>query len=305
MAGGGKGGKQEVIQTTKNDPQTQAYLDQLRGYAGNVGRAGLGMYANGQGPAPAAIPGMTATGGEGLSRIRGLGDLGEGWDQAQSQYLDAGQNLGLGSGILQRAGQGDVSAFYNPYQQQVIDASSADFDRQRQGATMQANDLATKAGAFGGSRSAVLQANALDNVNRDESSTLANLRNAGYGQSFDRAMQSGQSLANLGMGALNNYSSGQLAQEQAQSNAGQQQLAAGEYQRALKERQLRQPYNDAVNSLGIMGPYVVGGGQTTMGPSQSSNPLMSGLGGAASGFAVGGPIGAGIGGGLGLLSSFF
>jgi len=49
-----------------------------------------------------------------------------------------------------------------------------DFQRQRGEATLQGNDLATKEGAFGGSRSAVLNSNLQGDVNRNEASTLTN-----------------------------------------------------------------------------------------------------------------------------------
>lgn len=63
----------------------------------------------------------------------------------------------------------------NPAYAGVRQNMMGDFDRQRAMATMQGNDLATKAGAFGGSRSAVLNSQLQDSVNRNETSALSNL----------------------------------------------------------------------------------------------------------------------------------
>lgn len=63
-----------------------------------------------------------------------------------------------------------------------------DFDRQRQMATLQGNDLATKAGAFGGSRSAVLNSQLQDSVNRNETSALSNLDLQQNQEQFQRLM---------------------------------------------------------------------------------------------------------------------
>jgi hypothetical protein len=79
-------------------------------------------------------------------------------------------------------------AFMNPYQREVIDGAHADFDRQREFAMDQGASAATSAGAFGGSRSGILQASLVDGVNRNEASTIAGIRSAGYGQANQLAM---------------------------------------------------------------------------------------------------------------------
>lgn len=65
----------------------------------------------------------------------------------------------------------------------------SDFDRQRAQAGMTANDLATKAHAFGGSRSAVLQSNLLNDVNRNETNALTGLDVQANQEQFQRLMQ--------------------------------------------------------------------------------------------------------------------
>lgn len=65
----------------------------------------------------------------------------------------------------------------------------AEFDRQRTQAGLSANDLATKAGAFGGDRSAILQSQLVNDVNRNESSTLAGIDYQNQNDQWQRLMQ--------------------------------------------------------------------------------------------------------------------
>jgi hypothetical protein len=130
-------------------------------------------------------------------------------------------NFQQGQGILQRAGQGDVSAFMNPFENDVVHGVQSDFDRQRADAGAQANDLATKAGAFGGSRSAVLQSLGNRDINQNESQTLAGLRYGGFRDANQYAQQAGGALANLGMGS-NAQSNAQLQQFLQAQQSGEQ-----------------------------------------------------------------------------------
>jgi hypothetical protein len=284
-----KGGKQEVVQSTQLDPATRAYLDQARKAA-----SGVWSFANQQ---PGFTPGVNkiTTQAQGAlgQQSQALGGIGQ-------QYGAMGANLGIGQGILQNAANGNVSQFMDPYQQQVIGGVQADFDRQRTMAGNAAADMATKAGAFGGSREAVLRSEALDGVNRNEAATLANLRSQGYGDAMNRASAFGGQLAGLGMAGMQ----GQQGIIGAQNQISGQQMAAGEYNRNVQEQQNSEMYRRKMEALGAFAPFTGAGGTSTSAPT-SSSPLMSGLGGAASGFAMGGPVGAAIGGGLGLFSGLF
>lgn len=296
MAGGGKGGKQEVVQRTEIDPRTQAYLDNLRRSSRSIAQPAIDAYA--ANPTSTRPPGPDALTRQGQGMYGGIGNQ---FGQAGGLYGQAGQGLQQGLGILGNAGRGDVSQFFNPYQQQVIDASANDFARQRQGAMAAAADQATKANAFGGSRGAVFQANALGDVNRDEASTLAGLRQSGFDQSFNRALQTGGTLANLGLSGAQ----GLLGAGQAGLGLSQQMQQSGEYNRALQERQQLDPYNRALQGLSILqGGIGMPGGSSLSQPTGSS-PLQSAAGGALTGLSFGGPLGAAIGGGAGLLGGLF
>jgi hypothetical protein len=291
-----KGGKQEVIQSTQLDPATRAFLEKARTAASGVwNAASSGARFN------PGINSMTQQGQQALGQQQNaLGQLG-------GQYGQLAGNLGMGTGILQNAAQGNVSQFMDPYQQQVIGGVQQDFDRQRAMANNQAADMATKGGFFGGSREAILRSQAMDDVNRNETSTLAGLRSQGYGDAMNRAQQFGGTLANLGLGGM----AGQAGTISAQNQITGQQMQAGEYNRSLTEAQNAELYNRKMQGLGAFSPFIGAGGTTTSAP-MSSNPLMSGLGGAATGASIGSivpgigtGIGAAIGGGIGLFGGLF
>src|SRR5210317_1645624 len=64
------------------------------------------------------------------------------------------QGIGFTPGTLAGA---DLSAYMNPYQQQVMQATEADINRQLQGQLGQIGAQATQARAFGGDRQAVAE----------------------------------------------------------------------------------------------------------------------------------------------------
>lgn len=84
--------------------------------------------------------------------------------------------------------QADREKFMNPYTGEVIDASLADIERARLQQANQAAAQATAAGAFGGSRGALMEAEIARNALERSASTAANLRDRG----FQFASQMGQ-----------------------------------------------------------------------------------------------------------------
>jgi hypothetical protein len=91
-----------------------------------------------------------------------------------------------------RAGQlagSDLSAYTNPYESQVIDQSLADIERSR---LMQQNQLgaqASRAGAFGGSRQAIAEAETNRAFAEQAARTASSLRQAGFTQAQQMAQQ--------------------------------------------------------------------------------------------------------------------
>jgi len=88
----------------------------------------------------------------------------------------------------------DLNAYQNPYTSQVVDNTLSDLDRARKMAIGRDQDSAIGAGAFGGSRSGILEAETNRAFADQAARTSANLRQGG----FDRATAlAGQDLGRL------------------------------------------------------------------------------------------------------------
>jgi hypothetical protein len=88
-----------------------------------------------------------------------------------------------------------LDPYMNPYTQNVIDRTAADMRRQSQIDALQDRSTMTRAGAFGGSRDALMRAERANNLNRGIGDMSATAR----AQGFDTAMtnaRTGQELAN-------------------------------------------------------------------------------------------------------------
>lgn len=93
--------------------------------------------------------------------------------------------------------QAAMSSLMNPYMDKVVGAMGKEYDRMRDKSVMEVNDIATKGGAFGGDRAALLQGERLGALDRAQASDISNLLHGGFNEAMGRAGQ----LANLGLGA--------------------------------------------------------------------------------------------------------
>jgi len=160
--------------------------------------------------------------------------------QAQRGIRQAQGTLNQGIGSLYGASQGYnpymVQAYMNPYQQNVVDTSMQEIERQGALARQQEGARAVAAGAFGGSRQSVARA-ALDrDLMQQKANTAAQLMSQGYSQAQANAMTAFEQQKQRQLAQAQGYQSaagmgGQLAGQQAniygqQSQLGQQ-LAQG------------------------------------------------------------------------------
>ena len=103
----------------------------------------------------------------------------------------------------------------SPYQQQVIDTTLADFDRQAAIGRQGIRDQAATAGAFGGGREGVQMAEYDAGNLRNRASLLAQLQQQGFTQANQLAQNAFQQQGNLAaqqMG-LSNFQRGSLGQD--------------------------------------------------------------------------------------------
>ena len=189
------------------------------------------------------------------------------------------QAAGLGSLLGPTAYQ----QFMSPYQQEVIKATEADLERQRQAGRAQLSAEAVGAGAFGGAREGI--ARGAYEAERDIgiAQTLANLRQQGFQSAQQQALAQLQAAQGLG-GYQQQLGLQQQAQQQAIIDAQAQ--AARE---AAYEEQQRLGFVGQ-QLTGIMGGYPASAGfQTTTAPPPS--PLQTAIGLGTAGAGVLGALG--------------
>ena len=191
------------------------------------------------------------------------------------QFVDQAKNLtGAGAG----AGAGSISEYMSPYQQQVIDVSLQEFDRNAGIQRQRLRDQAVQAGAFGGGREEVALSEYQTGSDRERALLQANLLQQGFqqaqqarGQDFERQ----RGLASMVPGlqrqdiqTLGSVGAGQQAQEQAKLDA---QREAARQATFLPQENLSR-YAGQV--AGLMGGYP---GQTTSSNVPNPSPLQNAL----------------------------
>ena len=182
--------------------------------------------------------------------------------------------------------------FMSPYQQQVIDTSLSEFDRQAAMNRQRTRDQAVASGAFGGGREGVQLAEYDAASDRNRALLEANLLQQGFGQSQAAAQQNfanqmglASALPGLQRGDISTLGSlGALNQAQAQ--AGLDATRAANQMAAYQPQEQLQNYGNLVT--GIMGGMAGSGTQQTQVP----NPgfLQTALGAAATGAGIYGAL---------------
>jgi len=187
-----------------------------------------------------------------------LADLSQGQQQAITSALQGvgsfqpflqqgaqaiGQGIGqLGTAQNYVAGAGfsptDYQQFMDPYTEDVIAATQADIARQGAMQQNQAQASAVGAGAFGGSRQAVMQGEIARNVMDQQARTGAQLRSQGFAQAQNLAQQAAQQ---------------QLRQAQLTGQLGQTVAGLGTQTAALGQLGQQMGVQDVNTLLGIGG----------------------------------------------------
>ena len=129
-----------------------------------------------------------------------------------------GALTGTGAGAADQAGS--IASYMSPYQQQVIDASLAEFDRNAAIQQQGLRDAAISRGAYGGGREGVMQAEAMRNNQMNRAQLQAGLLNQGF---MDARQARGADLAaQQGLGTYQQQlGSAQQGFEQAKLDATQ------------------------------------------------------------------------------------
>lgn len=211
--------------------------------------------------------------------------------------IQASQGMALpfiqeGAGYTREAARGITpelyQRFYSPYVRDVAEATQANL---LESAAQQRSGLksgAIGAGAFGGDRAGIAQAEMARQQNLANAQAMANIYNQGYGQAMGLAGQQvqnlgamGQQLAGLGTGAQTSALQGAQAQMAAgaQEQATNQAQLQAAYDQFLQQQsypfQLAQFFANIAQGLGS----TAGGTSTTKAPSPSiGSQILGGLG---------------------------
>ena len=188
------------------------------------------------------------------------------------------------AGLASLVGPQAYEQFMSPYQQQVMDATLSEFDRQQTIGQVGLRDQAIQAGAYGGGREGVMQAEYMNQGGVNRAQLQAQLLNQGFQQAQAAAAQ--DLAARQGLGG---YQSQLGQQEQAFAQAG---LDATQI--AAREAEF-QPFTQ----LGLIGQQLAqiqpGAFPTqTVGyapPAAPASPMSQFLGGAAGIAGIGGKLG--------------
>jgi hypothetical protein len=159
--------------------------------------------------------------------------------------------------------------FMSPYQQQVIDTTLTEFDRQKQMALAQQQAQAVAGGAFGGAREGVQRAEYGAQTLQDRAALQAQLLQQGFGQAQQaagQAFQQQQGLASLQPQLLGSQIGAMSALGQQQQ---QQQQAILDAQATAAKEAAFEPYT----RYGLVGQQLTGLAGGFPGQVQTYNPI--------------------------------
>jgi|TARA_R110002020_G_scaffold384666_1_gene595659 hypothetical protein len=160
---------------------------------------------------------------------QGVGSYSPYLTAAQQGLTQAGTDLGAArtaaGGLGALTGPTAYQPFMSPYQQDVIDTTLGEFDKQAQIQQQGLRDAALGVpGAFGGGREGVQQAEYQTASDRNRALLQAGLLQQGFGQA--------QSAAQQAFGNQQAIAQGQLGLGQAQLGLGREQMGLSNFQRA-------------------------------------------------------------------------
>jgi len=209
---------------TSTFAQKVAPQDKLTTQAAGIASKGVGSYA------PYLQAAQTA-------QTQGAGALGQAATAVGG--LGAIQNQAAGM-----TGPQAYQPFMSPYQQQVIDATLSEFDKQRLGGQQNIRDAAVSSGNFGGGREGAMMGQYNADSLADRSALQAQMLQQGFGQANQLAQQGFGNQQNLfNMQNQQNLSNQGLAG--AYGNQMNQQFGLSDFD--------RQGMGQDINALGTLG----------------------------------------------------
>ena len=246
--------QQQAAPTTQNVTQTsipeyaRPYVETMLGKAQALTDTSQNPYQQYQGNRIAEFTPMQQQAFQNLGQAAPAGQLDTGTALAGATGIGS---LMAGRNYAQQATNPYAQqAYMSPYIQNALQPQLQEMQRQYDITGQQERGRATAAGAFGGTRQALMQAE----NDRNRNIAMNQAIGQGYQSAFDKAQQAQQFGATLGLQGLGQAGAaaatlGQLGQNQYQQamgiNAAQQQ--AGAQQQAQNQQYLSQNYQDFLN----------------------------------------------------------
>ena len=225
------------LDTSRFAPQVAAQ-DQLQTQAASLAGSGVGSYQ----------PFLNQAGTFGTQAGTTLGGV--------SPYISAAQTTtGTGAGT----GAGSIASYMSPYQQQVIDSTLSEFDKQAAMRQQNISDNAVMTGNFGGGREGVLQSEYQLGSDRNRALLNNQMLTQGFGQ--------GAQLRQQDFG-------NQLGLAGAQAGLSQGQLGLGNYQAGLANLTPQLGRGD-ISTLTDIGGIQQGQAQNVLNAQQQGNQMQA------------------------------
>jgi hypothetical protein len=250
-AGGGGGGQppRETVQTQTTIPEyARPYVERMLGKAEATTNAPYQAYG---GQRTAGFTDLQNQAFQGAANLGPAGQIGAGTQFAGAAGL---QGLGAGQQYAQQAtSPGSMQAYMSPYTQLALEPQMREAARRSamEGQAQQA--MAAQRGAFGGSRSALIEAERQRNLGQQQQ----DIYGRGMQTAFEQARQAQQFGADLGLrgagmglqaaGQLGQLGQQQFGQEEAAMRA---QAGLGAQQQQQSQRSLDQAYQDFLAQRG-------------------------------------------------------
>ena len=198
------------------------YVTNMLGKAQAIANEPYQVY---QGPMTAGESGLQSKVFQGLGNLTFPGNLGGSFSSAgayQLPNMNAAAPSTAAGGAAPAGPTGIASQYMNPYLQAVLDPQMAELRRQNDITNMNTNAKFTSAGAFGGGRNAIMNAENNRNMMQEMNKTVGQ----GYANAYDKAM-------------------GQFNTEQGQAKTLAELMGqAGTAQRGIEQEGITADYNE-------------------------------------------------------------
>ena len=240
------------------------YVTQMLGQTQAVAAQPYQVY---QGPMTAGESGLQSNVFQGLGSLNFPGQLGQSFSSTGAYQLP---NMNAPAGTAPTGPTGVAAQYMNPYLQSVLNPQLDELRRQNDITNMNTNAKMTQAGAFGGGRNAIMNAENNRNLMMEQNKTVGQ----GYANAYDKAMQQYNTEQGQAKGLAE-----LMAQQGAAQRGIEQEGITADYNEFLAQRDY--PEKQLKFQQSMLQGLPVQSVQNTAGSLSGLGTLLAGLGGGA------------------------